>query len=151
MITASNTNSLLMHSISTKINTTWLSNVTNSFISICAVTSFLGVSVALTDFIADGLKIKKQGQNGLMVYAISFLPPLLIVLLCPGIFIQALSYAGILCLLLLIILPLLMLYFGRYRLGISDHRMLPFGKSMIVSTLVIGLILLGVNLIEVWG
>src|SRR4029078_1051197 len=99
------------------------------FISICAITSFLGVSVALTDFIADGMSIKKVGKSGILVFAVSYLPPLLIVLIMPGIFVQALNYAGILCLILLIVIPILMLYSGRYRHGIRKNVILPFGKK----------------------
>jgi len=145
MITATNTNALLMQSISAKVHIGWVAHMANFFISICAVTSFLGVSVCLTDFIADGLNIKKQGTPGLAVQGICFLPPLLIVLLSPGIFIQALNYAGLFCLLLLIILPLIMLYRGRYRLGMHEHTLLPYGKSLILGSLTLGIVLFSVN------
>lgn len=146
MITSSHTNSMLMYSVSTKLNVSWLSTIINLFISICAATAFLGVSICLTDFIADGLKLSKQGHSRFWIYTISFLPPLLIVLVFPGIFIKALSYAGILCLILLIILPLTMLYVSRYKLGMKDHILLPYGKGLVISTLLVGFLLLSVNL-----
>lgn len=151
ILSASNANSLLMNSIGSKLHSVWFSSIVDLFISICAVTSFLGVSICLTDFIADGLKVKKQGKGALSVYSASFLPPLFIVLFCPGIFIQALSYAGILCLFLLIILPLMMLYFGRYHLNIKAEKMMPFGKRIIFSALLGGIVLLAVNVFEVWA
>lgn len=147
---SSHTNSMLMQSISSKVNIGWVSSVANLFISICAVTAFLGVSICLTDFIADGLKMKKAGGTGILVYAIAFLPPLLIVLLSPEIFIQALNYAGILCILLLIILPLMMLYFGRYRLGLTDHVLLPYGKRLVIISLLTGIGLLMINIMDVY-
>lgn len=107
-------NSSFIQSISLLLHSHWLSWLINVFVSICAVTSFLGVSICLTDFIADGLKVEKKGKSGLLVYAMSFLPPLVIVLISPGIFIRALDYGGVLCLILLIILPLAMFYAGRY-------------------------------------
>lgn len=137
-----NTNSLLMSSISDLLSTPWLGNLAKLFISICAVTSFLGVSIGLTDFIADGLGKAKQGKEGLLVYALSFLPPLAIVLIAPGIFIESLSYAGIWCILLLIIMPLLMLYSGRHHKALSDHHIVPGGKGFLFATLLIAFILL---------
>lgn len=108
-------NSMLMHSIGIALHSTWCSYIVKLFIAICALTSFLGVSVCLTDFIADGLSIKKSGQSSFLIYVISYLPPLLMVLLSPGLFILALNYAGVWCMILLIILPIMMLFAGRYK------------------------------------
>ncbi len=133
MLSSADTNSLLMQHISDLLHRPLLSHLANLFISICAVTSFLGVSVCLMDFIADGLQVKKQGKSGLLIYGLSFIPPLLIVLVSPGIFIRALNYAGILCLLLLIILPISMLYLGRYKLKLAHKKVVPFGRATILS------------------
>jgi len=149
MMNSPHINSVLMESISTTIHTGWIASITSLFISICAITAFLGVSVCLTDFIADGLKRQNKKRNKMMVFAIAFLPPLFIVLVFPGIFIKALNYAGILCLLLLIILPLLMLYFGRYKLKFKTERILPYGKKAVLFSLLAGTCLLIVNIKQV--
>lgn len=146
MITSENTNSMLMNAISTLINSSWSANITKIFISICAVTSFLGVSICLTDFIADGLSIKKTGKSAILVYMISYLPPLLIVLVSPGLFVTALDYAGIWCLVLLVIIPLMMLYSGRYKLKINKEQFLPLGKRFILATLIIAIVILIYNI-----
>ena len=132
MAHASNTTGLLMSSISAKMQMPLVAYMSKLFISLCALTSFLGVSVALTDFIADGLNSKKQGKSAVKVYAISYLPPLLIVLIAPNLFISALSYAGIACLLLLIILPLLMLYVGRYVQRRTALSILPINQPILI-------------------
>lgn len=137
-----NTNSLLMGNISTLLNTAWLGYIVKLFISICAITSFLGVSIGLSDFIADGLKKSKSGWSGLLVHALCFLPPLLIVLLAPGIFIEALAYAGIWCIILLIILPLMMLYSGRHHKALSDKHILPGGRAVLICSLLIATVML---------
>lgn len=113
ILSSDNVNSMLMNSMSLALNSVWFSKIIKLFIAICALTSFLGVSVCLTDFIADGLSIQKTGKSSIVVYLISYLPPLLIVLFSPGIFVLALNYAGIWCSILLIILPMMMFYFGR--------------------------------------
>jgi tyrosine-specific transport protein len=75
------------------------------FSSICMVTAFLGVSIGLFDFLADGLKMKKRGLEGKSVFCLTFIPPLAIVLFWPGIYLHALAYAGICCIVLQLLLP----------------------------------------------
>lgn len=142
ILQSGNTNSMLMSSIGTLLETAWLGYVAKLFISICAITSFLGVSIGLADFIADGLHKTKKGTDGVIVHTATFLPPLLIVLVSPGIFVQALAYAGIWCIVLLIILPLLMLYSGRHHKALSDHHIVPGGLWLLIGSLVIAFILL---------
>jgi len=89
--------------------------ITQFFSFFAISTSFLGVSLGLFDFFADGLKIKKKGAKKLLIAFITFLPPLLITLTRPGLFLIALNYAGgIGCALLLGLLPVLMVYSHRY-------------------------------------
>jgi tyrosine-specific transport protein len=143
-----NTNSMLMTSVSQLVHSVWLGYAAKLFISICAITSFLGISIGLTDFIADGIKKTKQGWNSVLVHAISFLPPLAIVLLAPHIFIEALTYAGIWCVILLIVMPLLMLYSGRHHKALSDHHILPGGRGLLLFLLVIAMLLLVIQFID---
>nr|NGX44464.1 Tyrosine-specific transport protein [Candidatus Anoxychlamydiales bacterium] len=77
------------------------------FFSFFAVTtSFLGVSLGLFDFIADGFKIQKKGMKKLLIALITFLPPVVITLINPKLFLTALNYAGgIGGALLLVLLP----------------------------------------------
>lgn len=92
----------------------WITNLFRSFSAISMLTAFLGVGISLTDFLADGLHINKQGEKGWIVYVGVFLPPLIIVLIYPNAFIEALKFGGIFCALLLILLPALMVWSGRY-------------------------------------
>ncbi len=146
MITSENTNSMLMNSMGQTIGTFWLADIVKIFISICAITSFLGVSICLTDFIADGLQVAKRGRTSWLVYGVSYLPPLILVLFLPGIYIHALDYAGILCLIILVLLPLSMLYFGRYRIAFEGSKILPLGKVAIMILLLLGVVLLFASL-----
>lgn len=149
MLASSQPNSMLMNHINEIVHTTWLSNIAKLFISICAITSFLGVSICLTDFIADGLSISKKGKSAFLVYGMTYVPPLIIVLLFPGAFIKALHYAGVWCLILLIIIPLVMLYNGRYKFTYKGIKLVPFGKIFIVSCIVIALFLVTMNFLHI--
>lgn len=106
------------------------------FTSICVVTSFLGVALCLTDFLADGFKLEKQGASHVFVQLLTFLPPLTIVLFFPNAFIKALQYAGIYCVILLVILPAWMAWRGRY------HRRIASGFTVSGGKLLLGLLLL---------
>lgn len=107
------TTSALASLLTTKVNSPTISALFNFFTSICMLTAFLGVSLCLYSFLADGLKLRVQGSHGFGLFVLTFLPPLLIVIYYPGAYIHALSYAGVFCIILLLLLPALMCYFGR--------------------------------------
>lgn len=89
------------------------------------VTSFFGVTLGLMDFLRDGLHLK----NRLLLATIVFIPPLIIAMIDPCLFLNALHYGGGFgCALLLGLLPLLMYWRGRYSLKYKAHFPLPFGR-----------------------
>ena len=136
----------LMINVTYYLHNPWVHNLANAFISICAVTSFLGVSLCLVDFITDGLKLHQCKQKPVRVYLITFLPPLIIVLWRPSIFIYALSYAGVFCLILLALLPLLMLYSGRHikKFSRKNHTWLSHATILTIIIFVLCFIMLSI-------
>jgi len=112
------------------------------FTSICLATSFLGVALCLSDFLADGFQVKPTNKGKLLVNGATFLPPFIIVLLFPGAFIAALSYAGIYCVILLVLLPALMAWRGRYHLHLAGTYQLVGGKPLLLTLLVIGVLII---------
>lgn len=107
----------------------------NLFTSICMITSFLAVALCLTDFLADGLRLSKDGLAKLFIHLIALLPPLITVLYFPGVFIRALRYAGIYCVILLILMPVLMVWRGRYQLAKRGSYQAPGGKILLIMLL----------------
>lgn len=103
----------LTDALSNAVNSQWITGFFGFFTSICMITAFLGVSLGLFDFLADGLKLKKVGSQGKLTLALTFLPPLAVVLINPGIYLRAFSYAGICCVVLLLLLPTVMAWRGR--------------------------------------
>lgn len=96
-------------------------------------TSFFGVTLGLKDFIADGLKIEKDTKGKVILSAIVFLPPLAIGVTNPDIFLTALGIAGGFgSALLLGLLPILMVWSGRYRLKLPSHIALPGGRLLLL-------------------
>lgn len=101
----------------------------------CALTtSFLGVTLGLFDFLSDGLNLPKKGKNKLFLYVCVYLPPTIIAMLNPDIFLRALGYAGgIGCALLLGLFPVMMVWSGRYRKNLDRrHEQLKGGKVVLV-------------------
>jgi tyrosine-specific transport protein len=104
--------------------------------------------LSLFDFFADGLKIPKSGKGNWILYAITFFPPLIIVLLDPGIFIKALSYAGIYCMILLVLLPALMAWQGRYRQRIEARYRLMGGKYLLLALMLVSILVIVTGIIQ---
>lgn len=133
----------LMDALGLAVHNQWITGFFNFFTSICMVTAFLGVSLGLFDFLADGLKLNRKGLQGKCVLLFTFLPPLAVVLVNPGIYIQAFSYAGMCCVTLLLLLPALMAWRGR-RTTSDNLVFIPGGglSLMLLSTAAFFLIFL---------
>ncbi|ARB93638.1 amino acid permease [Legionella longbeachae] len=139
------TTSALASMLSNKVQNTTISALFNFFTSICMLTAFLGVSLCLYSFLADGLKLRERGSHGLGLFLLTFVPPLLIVIYYPGAYIHALGYAGIFCIILLLFLPALMCYFGRKYY--SPAFSVPGGK---LTQIVVIAISIGLLVHELW-
>ncbi|MFZ0219032.1 MAG: aromatic amino acid transport family protein [Candidatus Aquirickettsiella sp.] len=107
------------------------------FTSICLATSFLGVGISLSDFLMDGLSLTRTKINKIIVYALTFLPPLMIVVFYPASFMLALNYAGIWCAVLLALLPALMAWSGRYSQQQVDAPYRVMGGKSLLSLLIL--------------
>jgi tyrosine-specific transport protein len=120
-----------------------------AFAFFALTTSFLGVTLGLLDFLADGLKWAKKGFQKSALCLFVFLPPTVIAISNPNIFIKALTYAGgIGCALLLGLLPILMVYVGRYRKDYSlKHQQFPGGKPILFCMSLFVLLELAVELV----
>lgn len=104
-----------------------------AFAFFALVTSFLGVSLGLRDFLADGLTIRKDAKGKALLTILVFFIPLFIAVSYPHIFLIALDYAGGFgCALLLGLLPIVMTWVGRDQRQTpeSDHQ-LPGGKIVL--------------------
>lgn len=104
--------------------------------TLCAIaTSFIGVSFSLFDFLIDSLQIKRDQKGRLFTLVITFLPPLIFAFFYPDGFILALSYAGIFVAILLGILPVLMIWSGRYWKKIAKGYQVGVNKFVLILIL----------------
>lgn len=125
------TNSLLIQALVLISHNQFSAVLIKLFVSICALTSFLGVALSLTDCLADSLKLEKKGKQGLLVAGLTFVPPLVIVLFIPGMFLAGLSHAGVFCLWLLIAIPMVLVYRQRQQ-SPNAKPILPGGKFWLI-------------------
>ena len=140
MLDSKHSTSEFVMQLSKALNNPFITFMTKIFTSICLATSFLASGLSLSDFLADGLRTSKRGKGGIIVYSASFLPPLTVVLFYPGAFIGALSYAGIYCAILFILLPSLMAWRGRYRKKpLAQGFRVKGGKPLLLALGVAGL------------
>jgi len=132
----------LTQALSGAVHSSLISGFFGFFTSICMITAFLGVSIGLFDFLADGLTLKKTGLQGKGTLALTFLPPLAIVLFNPGIYLHALGYAGICCIVLLLLLPSLMTWKARRQDGEAAVHLVPGGNVTLSVLIVIAIFIL---------
>ncbi len=124
--------------------------VGQAFAFFALTTSFLGVTLGLLDFLADGFKVAKQGAKRMLLCLLIYIPSSLIALYDPHIFFKALEYAGgIGCVLLLGLLPVLMVFVRRYvKKEKTGHHELIGGKWLLFLLIVFILFEIGITLSE---
>ncbi|PCI37220.1 MAG: hypothetical protein COB50_03925 [Thiotrichales bacterium] len=111
-------------------------------------TSFIGVSLGLLDFLADGTGLKKTAKNRAWLVLLTLLPPAVYTVLYPSGFLLALSYGGIFAAILLILYPALMVWYGRYsttKVLKDEHYQVFGGKALLVIIIGFGLVVVAAN------
>ena len=99
-------------------------------------TSFIGVSLSLFDFLCDGLHIAKTRLGRVGTAGLTFLPPMIFNLFNPNAFLATLGYASIFVAILLGLLPIAMVWHGRYHQNLPQQYRAPGGKgSLILASL----------------
>jgi tyrosine-specific transport protein len=113
------------------------------------ITSFLGVSLSLNDFLADGLKIEKTRSGRALLYLLTFLPPLLFTLWDPRAFLTALDFAGAFGVVILLgLLPPLMVWQGRYHKHFESTFKAPGGKIALVIAVAFSALVIGIDILN---
>ncbi len=138
----------LITTISANIHSLNIGEILRFFTYFAILTSFLGVSLSLHDFLADGLKIKKTNKGRFFLTILTFLPPLFFALFFPNVFVLALKYAALFVATLLGIMPAVMVWSGRYRLKIESQFRVIGGKWVLVGVIIISLAVIVVDLMD---
>lgn len=117
-----------------------------SFAFFTLTTSYIALALAYLDFLADGLKVQKKGMKKVLLCLAVFIPPTLVALTYPHIFITALSYAGgFSCAILFGLFPPIMVWVGRYIKKYEHNPQIPGGKVFLATLVFFVLIELGIE------
>lgn len=151
MLHSSSSNSDLVAALTSLLQKDNVTLLTKFFTSICMATSFLSISLCLSDFLSDGFKVNKAGMGNLLIYSATFLPPVLIVLFYPDAFIRGLHYAGLSCFILMILFPPLMVWSGRYYKSLANvdggsSYQVVGGKYLLSVLLAFGAVMIAISL-----
>lgn len=118
------------------IGSPWIMTMGQFFAFFAVVTSMLGVAFSMVDFIADGMNIKAHKTlTRLALCLLVFSPPFLFATLDPKIFVTAIGFAGGFGEAFLNgLLPVALVWVGRYRRELGGHEQL-FGNKAMLSAL----------------
>jgi tyrosine-specific transport protein len=118
------------------VNNPWMVFCVRALTFFVIVTSFLGVSLSLSDFLSDGLKIDKTISGKLIVTCLTFFPPLCFSITGHNVFILALNYGGAFGVALLLgVFPPLMVWRGRYIKNFQGKYQVKGGKISLIFVL----------------
>lgn len=124
----------------------WVSRLGVYFGFFALVTSFLGVSLSMVDFLADGLNRHRQGLTRLVLCSAVFIPPALFAAAYPGIFLEALGYAGGYGEAILNgLFPIAMVWKGRYILNLPQIARVPGGRPLLIILFLFTLLIMGLE------
>lgn len=113
-----------------------LSFIAEYFAFFALVTSFLGMTLGLFDFLSDGLGIPKVGVGRILLTLLIGIPTLFCAVYYERAFFVALELSGGYGDSILNgIMPALMVWVGRYRLGMGGPFRVPGEKGMLISVI----------------
>jgi tyrosine-specific transport protein len=135
------------HLLANILGNSAIAMVARFFSFFAIVTSFLGVSLSLFDFLADGLKMEKSPSGRSLLYLLTFLPPIIFTLLDPRAFLSALEYAGAFGVMILLgLMPALMVWSGRYRKHFDSLYQAPGGKPGLILAILFSIVVIVIEI-----
>lgn len=126
----------------------WLAYAISALATSALITSFLGVTMSLTDFLQDGLQLKSNHANRFICLILALVPALLWSIYNPDGFTKAMDYAGTIISMLLLLLPVSMAWRGRYYLNHKSEIRLPGGKPALLFLAIMAVIIFSSEIIN---
>ncbi len=133
------------------VNGKYVSIIAEYFAFFAIITSFIGIAFGLFDFLADGLKIKKEGWGKIALGLLIIIPTLICSTQFERVFLHALDISGGFGDSILNgIIPVLMVWVGRYKMGLTGFRV-PGGKVILVAVFCFFLMTLVLEILAHFG
>lgn len=128
---------IMLITLNKVVHNSWISAGLNFFSHLAITTSFLGVSLALFDFLLDVRKSRSTGIR-LQTILLTFLPPLAFAVYYPQGFRLALGFAGIFVAITCMILPVLLAWRVRKDPNLTSSYRTPGGTFTLIVMLLCG-------------
>jgi tyrosine-specific transport protein len=111
----------------------WVSYFATFLAFFAILTSFLAQALSLSHFLADGMKVSYKKHEDIWMVVLTLLPPLFLAILYPNIFLKALNFAGGICAVILFgMMPVMMVWKGRYTKQVATKYRVMGGKPLLV-------------------
>jgi tyrosine-specific transport protein len=138
---------LLLITLNNIVHNPWVSGSVNFFTHLAITTSFLGVGLALFDFLLDVRKDRGTGTR-IQTILLTFLPPLAFALYYPQGFRLALGFAGIFVAITCIILPALFAWRVRKNPALSSPYRVPGGTPLLIMVSLCGIAVIAFEVMD---
>lgn len=135
----------LVGTLSQVIHSSAISQVVSVFADLALITSFLGVSLGLFEFLGDSLNKNRSKGGRVGIALVTFVPPLCFALFYPQGFIMALGYAAIALAVLAILLPVAMVMRSRALNQDKQAFTVSGGTPALMVTLAAGVVIIAVQ------
>lgn len=117
------------------IKSSFVSAIAEFFAFLALITSFLGIGLGLFDFLADGLKITKKGWGNVTLGLLIVIPVFIFAVYFDRIFMLALETSGGFGDAILNgMMPVLMVWVGRYVMKLPSNYTVFGGKPVLIGT-----------------
>jgi tyrosine-specific transport protein len=134
------------------LGSSWVSNFASALAFFAILTSFLAQALSLVHFLSDGFKISHGQRENMGLCALALIPPLALSILYPQLFFKALNFAGGVCAVILFgVLPVGMVWKGRYKKEMSASYTVPGGKVLLCVIFLFALFVLFFQLSSMFG
>ncbi len=118
----------------------WVSTFAEGLAFFALLTSFLAQTLSLVHFLTDALKVQKKKYENLSICFLTLIPPFVCALIYPHLFIRALNFAGGICAVVLFgVLPVTMVWIGRYYKKAQSPYRVVGGKPLLVVAMLFSL------------
>ena len=114
------------------------------FANLALITSFLGVTMSLFDYIAELTRARENLLGRIQTWLITFVPPLLCALYYPDGFIKVLGFAALPLVVMIIFLPIAMAL-GQRKQNLGGYQV-SGGQPALATTALLGLVIIAAQL-----
>ncbi|MBB1313487.1 MULTISPECIES: aromatic amino acid transport family protein [Aliivibrio] len=130
--------------IQNSIDKAYIQQALSLFADLALITSFIGVSLGLFDFLRDSSK--KWQQSTIITALLTYTPPLLFALFYPQGFIMALGYAAIALVILALFLPVALVLSAR-KVHTGTHYQVASKNLGLIVAVILGVTIIGCQIV----